>query len=464
VDKGAIRQYISQLSFLYKAADAAIIWLALYFSLHIYNYFFDQFYVNLGLLGTTVFLIVAESHHLYRSWRSILFRNQASTTFVVWLTTVLILLVVAYLLKVSGNYSRIIVLNWCSLTLLFLISWRFFFRRLLGIARRNYFNSRSAAIIGVNGPALDLAKEFLTEPEHGIRFLGYFDDRQPSRLKEKVPVAGKVETLIEMARAGEVDNIYISLPLSAEERTLDILDKLSDTTVTVSILPNFLVYSLLHSRLNSIGKTLTLSVHDTPIQGLDEYLKRMEDLMLFVLIFPFIVMPLLAIALCVKCTSPGPVIFRQKRYGLDGRKFEVLKFRTMTTLDDGEHIKQATINDERVTGVGRILRKYSLDELPQVFNVLAGSMSFVGPRPHAVAHNEAFRKIIRGYMLRHKVKPGITGWAQVNGLRGETETVEKMKMRLDYDLEYIQRWSIATDLKILYLTLINSRKIIASAY
>jgi putative colanic acid biosynthesis UDP-glucose lipid carrier transferase len=190
----------------------------------------------------------------------------------------------------------------------------------------------------------------------------------------------------------------------------------------------------------------------------------MEDLMLFVLIFPFIVMPLLAIALCVKCTSPGPVIFRQKRYGLDGRKFEVLKFRTMTTLDDGEHIKQATINDERVTGVGRILRKYSLDELPQVFNVLAGSMSFVGPRPHAVAHNEAFRKIIRGYMLRHKVKPGITGWAQVNGLRGETETVEKMKMRLDYDLEYIQRWSIATDLKILYLTLINSRKIIASAY
>jgi putative colanic acid biosynthesis UDP-glucose lipid carrier transferase len=165
--------------------------------------------------------------------------------------------------------------------------------------------------------------------------------------------------------------------------------------------------------------------------------------------------PMLAIAAAVKLTSKGPVIFKQKRYGLDGKQITVYKFRSRTTQDNGAVVKQATKNDARLTKIGGFLRRTSLDELPQFINVLQGRMSHVGPRPHAVAHNEQYRKIITGYMLRHKVKPGITGWAQVNGLRGETETVNKMVQRVEYDLDYIHRWSIWFDIKIVFMTVFN---------
>ncbi len=197
----------------------------------------------------------------------------------------------------------------------------------------------------------------------------------------------------------------------------------------------------------------TLSIYETPILGFNDFLKRSFDVVFSGLILCLIALPMLVIAAAVKFTSPGPVIFKQARYGLDGKKIFVWKFRSMSTMDNGEKVVQATKGDARITKVGAFIRKTSLDELPQFINVLQGRMSVVGPRPHAVAHNEEYRKLIPYYMLRHKVKPGITGWAQINGFRGETDTLDKMEGRIDHDLDYIRNWSLFMDVKIIILTI-----------
>lgn len=243
---------------------------------------------------------------------------------------------------------------------------------------------------------------------------------------------------------------------SAEHRIREVLHYCSDTTANVYLIPNFFVYNLMNSRWQSIGPIQALSVYDTPFQGASEALKRIEDIIVSTLILLLIAIPMVLIACAVKLSSPGPVIFKQKRYGLDGKKILIYKFRSMTTQDNGPVVKQATKDDPRITKLGAFLRKTSLDELPQFINVLQGRMSIVGPRPHAVAHNEEYRKIIKGYMLRHKVRPGITGWAQVNGFRGETDTVEKMQKRVEYDLEYIHNWSVMLDVKIIMKTAVGS--------
>jgi putative colanic acid biosynthesis UDP-glucose lipid carrier transferase len=195
-----------------------------------------------------------------------------------------------------------------------------------------------------------------------------------------------------------------------------------------------------------------IAVCETPFHGINGVLKRGLDLAVATVALLLVWPAMLAIAAAIKLGSPGPVLFKQRRYGLDGEQIAVYKFRTMTVCEDGDRIVQAQENDQRVTPLGAFLRRTSLDELPQLFNVIAGSMSVVGPRPHAVAHNEMYRRLIDGYMVRHKVKPGITGWAQVNGLRGETETLEKMKQRVEHDLDYLKHWSISLDLWILVRT------------
>ena len=197
-----------------------------------------------------------------------------------------------------------------------------------------------------------------------------------------------------------------------------------------------------------------VAVCETPFYGFNGVVKRVSDFVLASAILALISPLMIAIAIGVKLSSPGPVLFKQRRYGVDGRKIVVYKFRTMTVVEDGEVIKQATKNDERITRFGAFLRRTSADELPQFINVLQGRMSVVGPRPHAVAHNELYRKLIRGYMIRHKVRPGITGLAQVHGYRGETETVEKMKARIEYDLAYLRNWSLLLDLQIILKTIV----------
>jgi putative colanic acid biosynthesis UDP-glucose lipid carrier transferase len=233
---------------------------------------------------------------------------------------------------------------------------------------------------------------------------------------------------------------------------------LADTTVTVYLVADFLYYSLLRAQWSQVGNIPVVSVHDSPFQGVVGWVKRLEDLVLGSVIVLLTAIPMICIAVAIKFSSPGPVFFRQWRYGLCGKKIRILKFRTMKVCEDGPSVVQASRNDARVTTVGRFLRRTSLDEFPQFLQVLTGELSLVGPRPHAVAHNEQYRSLIHGYMLRHMVKPGITGWAQVNGWRGETAELEKMELRVQHDLEYIRNWNLLLDLKIIFLTIFGAKK------
>ena len=294
-------------------------------------------------------------------------------------------------------------------------------------------------------------------PWLGYNFVGFFDDRteaEDRRLgcSQIGDLQGGFEQLLEKAKLGEIDHIYITMPLRAEKRISQFVQQLADSTVSVNIVPDFFIFNLIQSKWSNVQGIPVVSVFDTPFNALDGITKRLEDLLLCLLILPAIAIPMLAIALTIKLTSKGPIIFKQLRYGVKGEPIAVWKFRSMTVCENGDNVIQATQNDSRITPFGAFLRKTSLDELPQFLNVLQGTMSVVGPRPHAIAHNEYYRKQIEGYMLRHKVKPGITGHAQINGYRGETDTLDKMEARIHYDLEYIKQWSLWLDLKIVLMT------------
>jgi putative colanic acid biosynthesis UDP-glucose lipid carrier transferase len=313
---------------------------------------------------------------------------------------------------------------------------------------------KTAVIAGANELGRKLAARLRSDPLLGIRFAGYFDDRAPGRLQNVIPREnlGPLSGLADHARSSTVDVIYIALPMASQPRILKLLEDLRDTTTSIYFVPDIFVSDLIQARVDSIGGLPVVAVCESPFYSFNGVVKRVSDFCLAALILVAISPLMAAIALGVKLSSPGPVLFKQRRYGLDGKRIVVYKFRSMTVAEDGDVVRQATRNDSRVTRFGAFLRRTSLDELPQFINVLQGRMSIVGPRPHAVAHNEMYRKLIRGYMIRHKVKPGITGLAQVNGLRGETDTVDKMKARIDYDLAYLRNWSLALDLRIILKT------------
>lgn len=360
-----------------------------------------------------------------------------------------------FISKTSGDYSRITISFWFFGSWALSCSWRIAFRYLLFIARKNGRNSRSVAIIGANETTSALINEIQKTPEVGYNIVGVYDDRTPSRLElpSGISLNGNISNLYKAVETGNVDTVFIALPMTANKRIEQVLRVLGDTKAQVHLVPNFFVYNLLHSRICNVGEMQTVSVFDSPMKGAMNFLKRVEDILLASVILAIIAIPMLVIAAAVKLTSKGPVIFKQNRYGMDGKKIKVWKFRSMTVTENGDAVTQATKNDARITKVGAFLRRTSLDELPQFINVLQGHMSVVGPRPHAVAHNEAYRKKVEYYMLRHRIKPGITGWAQVNGWRGETDTLDKMQKRVEYDLEYIKNWSLWLDFKIVLFTL-----------
>jgi putative colanic acid biosynthesis UDP-glucose lipid carrier transferase len=287
-----------------------------------------------------------------------------------------------------------------------------------------------------------------------MKVVGFFDDRSAERLSASPNdrLLGRLPDLAAYVRTHKTEVIFIALPIRHISRVMDLMDQLRDTTVSIYYIPDIMVFDLIQARTGQIMGIPVVSMCETPFHGVPGVTKRVTDLVFSLLILVPIFPIMLLIALLIRLSSPGSVIFRQRRYGLDGREITIYKFRTMTVSDDGEMIAQATKDDGRITRVGRMLRRYSLDELPQLFNVLQGRMSLVGPRPHAVAHNEEYRKLIKGYMVRHKVLPGITGLAQVNGCRGETARLEDMQARVNYDLDYLRHWSPMLDFKILILT------------
>ena len=313
---------------------------------------------------------------------------------------------------------------------------------------------KTAVIAGANDAGLRLAGRIRANPFPGVRFTGYFDDRGDKRLETSGAGAclGSLDQLAGYVKAHRIDFIYIALPMASQPRILKLLEELRDTTASIYFVPDIFLFDLIQARMEMIDGVPVLAVCESPFYGVDGMVKRASDVVLACLILLLISPVMLAIAAGVKLDSRGPVLFKQRRYGLDGKEILVYKFRSMRVLEDGATIRQATRGDPRVTAFGAFLRASSLDELPQFINVLQGRMSIVGPRPHAIAHNEMYRKLIRGYMIRHKVRPGITGLAQVNGARGETDTLEKMRQRIDYDLAYLRGWSLALDLKIIAKT------------
>jgi putative colanic acid biosynthesis UDP-glucose lipid carrier transferase len=322
------------------------------------------------------------------------------------------------------------------------------------IARRRR-KIRSVIIIGVNEITMRVANTFSRGPHAGMHMHGYFDDRDAERRPWQLdhPVLGTLDDIPAYVREKNIHMVFISVPVAGHARIAKLSSELQDTTASIYFVPDMSVFALTPPRLKRVGDVPVLAVCETPFVGINSAVKRCSDVVLAALILGMLAPLMLAIAVGVAATSPGPIIFRQRRYGLYGETIVVYKFRTMTVTDDGPVILQARQNDRRLTSIGAFLRRSSLDELPQFINVLQGRMSIVGPRPHAVAHNEHYRKLIKGYMLRHKIKPGITGWAQVNGLRGETLTIDKMEARVRYDFDYIRRWSLWFDLVIIAKTI-----------
>jgi putative colanic acid biosynthesis UDP-glucose lipid carrier transferase len=365
-----------------------------------------------------------------------------------------VLALIAYATGGLDSTPRQALLAWAFVTPVFLVlgtlGTRYFLRRLVLRA----IAPRKVIFAGYNESSLDLARRLENTPALRLDVVGFFDDRGPERLNMEADTRhlGSLSDLASSARDRNVDVIFIALPMRHVRRVLDLLEDLRDTTASIYYVPDVFVFDLIQSRSSDLLGIPVVSLCETPFYGYRGITKRLIDVVLSATFLVCGLPLLLAIAALVKLSSPGPAIFRQRRYGLDGKEFIVYKFRTMRVVEDGAQIQQACRGDPRLTRIGGFLRAYSLDELPQFINVLQGRMSLVGPRPHAVAHNELYRKLIKGYMVRHKVLPGITGLAQINGARGETVRIEDMEARVRYDLDYLRNWTPLLDFKILFLT------------
>lgn len=435
---------------------------------------FIQRSIDLGLIGlawwllshqqvitpttTLMFCIVAISFQLcaalsgiYGSQRSESLGYHLLRVVATLLLSFMALAAAAYLYRtLLGAIPRNLLVSWVGVSILLLCGWRLVYRPLLGQLRSLGLNTRRAAVVGSTPLAERLIERLDLHPWMGIEVSNHYTHLIGQ--EEPNCSSGDLLKLLADARDGRFDHIYLALPLSEDKTLRWLARELADTASSVYLIPDIFTFDLLHARTQLIDGLPIISIYDTPFSGADQFIKRSFDIAASTMALLLLMPLMLAIAIAIKTTSPGPVLFKQTRYGLNGRDFKVWKFRTMNVMDNGPVVVQAQQNDPRLTPIGGFLRRSSLDELPQFLNVLLGSMSLVGPRPHAVAHNEEYRSLIPGYMLRHKVKPGITGWAQVNGWRGETDTLEKMAKRIEFDMDYIRRWSLWLDIKITLLT------------
>lgn len=452
-----IKQSVSPIRLLLRFADALTIGSCLYLSQWLAGQFASERSLLAICVAVIVYMLVSEASNIYQGGLTRSANRDLGMVLTSWLLTVMILAAIAFFTRQGLYFARSSILSWIFVTGAGLGMVRMVAHILMQVSRRYGWNAKRCAIAGINDLGVQLVRNAKQDPQSGLEFTGFYDDRSKDRLIQvadsEAQYLGRLDELVEKAKAGEIDTVFVTLPMRAEARIRWLLDQLADTTVNAYIVPDFFVFEMLHARWNSIGGLPAVSVFETPLYGVDGWLKRVFDVVTACVTI-LLLSPVLAVcALLVKWSSPGPIIFRQKRYGLDGKEIFVWKFRSMTTCDNGPNVAQATKGDARITPIGAILRRTSLDELPQLFNVINGSMSLVGPRPHASAHNEHYRKLIKGYMLRHKVKPGITGLAQVEGYRGETDTLEKMQKRVEFDHSYIQKWSLWLDVKILFRTL-----------
>lgn len=455
--RSLVRPYDNVFTVAQRMVDILVIVSARYVACLLYAEPWGNNHSVIALGAVVAFAITSEGNGVYRSWRAVPLREELRAVLWSWTLIAPLLLLWLFLSKTTAEQSRVINVVWFISAGVGMCVSRAVQRAVLSRLRRQGRNTRTAGIVGATRIGARLTRR-LKNPEYGIVLRGTYDARTSERVGKYLGdsvLAGDIDQAVEDARNGLLDFVYITLPLRAESRISETVAQLADTTATVQVVTDFSVFGLVHARWSSVGDIPTVSVFDTPFSGVAGWTKRVEDLVLGTLFLLLASPVMLLVAVAIKATSRGPILFAQTRYGLNGRAITVLKFRTMTIMENGVKVTQATRDDSRVTKVGKFLRSTSVDELPQLFNVVRGQMSLVGPRPHAVAHNELYRSLVQGYMLRHKVKPGITGWAQINGCRGETDTLDKMKARVEYDLEYIENWKLSWDLEIIFRTVLT---------
>ena len=451
------RQEAVQPSLTLKLLDATSIVGGLWLLVSLVPDFNSKSTIVVSLIAIGIFNLFAEVVGLYRRWHGLGFFKEIGCVVLAWAMTIATLTLLGRFSVYSTEISGPAILWWYLLTLAVTLSTRVVIRWFRRYQANRGIGTRTFAVAGINELGVQLAQNVIATPDLRMTFTGFYDDRPDDRLSE-LPTEldrneGKIDILIEAAKAGKVQVVFITLPMRAKDRIRSIIGELTDTTASVYIVPDLFVFQMLNSRWTDIQGLPVVSVFENPLFGVDGFLKRILDVSVATMALLLVGIPMMFVAIAVKLTSKGPILFKQKRYGLDGKQIDVWKFRSMTVCENGDKVVQAKKNDKRLTSIGGFLRKSSLDELPQIFNVLSGQMSLVGPRPHANSHNEYYRKEIDGYMLRHKVKPGMTGLAQVNGCRGETETIDKMEARIKFDHKYIRDWSIWLDLRIMFKTL-----------
>lgn len=457
--RGLLKEHFRFLAVMLRGLDALAIIAA---GLAAYFYRFGNLHLqhqyNVALIVAAVLtLVVFQFFHIYdsirskRAWQHIFHLTQAI------LAVLIILAGLAFLTKTGELFSRAWFISWAVFALILLVLFRLSLLLILRLMRSHGLNERRVVIIGAGKLGVELVENAQQALWTGFRAAVIFDDEPEGKPGTicGVPIQKTPDDLnlyIEENK-NKIDEIWLALPLRAEERVKEILYQIRHHTIAIRYVLDIFGLGLMKHSITDVDGFPMVNLNSSPMVGINRLLKAIEDRVIAAIILLMISPLLIFIALGIKLTSRGPVFFKQLRHGWDGRIIKVYKFRTMVEHQEkGDHVTQATANDERITPLGRFLRRTSLDELPQFINVLQGRMSIVGPRPHALVHNEFYKDSIDAYMQRHKVKPGITGWAQVNGWRGETDTLEKMQKRVEYDLYYIENWSLVFDLKIIFLT------------
>jgi Undecaprenyl-phosphate glucose phosphotransferase len=449
-----LSKYAALLDLLLRVGDAVLVAIAaiLGYWLRFGLQGMGEAYVGAVVRGVLLTLLTFPVFGLYRSWRGERLLHEAARLALALVATMAVLMFIAWATHRAEDYSRLWLTSWYGLALGMLLISRWLVRHALGRVRALGVDNRTVVVVGATEAGRRVVAMAKKSPGMGLDVVGCVQTPYDSVLFDDVPVIGQLTDCVSVLRELAPDQIWIALPMRAEVEIRQLVDAL-DQPVTIRLVPDLFGYELLSHRTMELAGVPVITLRGSPIEGHMQIFKAIEDrllsLLLLLLLSPLMVM----IAVGVKLSSPGPVFYRQKRHGLGGREIEVWKFRSMRVHAESDgKVTQAKKDDSRVTRFGRFLRSCSLDELPQLVNVLRGQMSIVGPRPHAVVHNSYYSERLAGYMRRHGVKPGLTGLAQVSGFRGETDSIEKMAQRVECDIAYINEWSLWLDLKIVLRT------------
>lgn len=455
--KGLLKEYSRAISMMTRAMDMLTVfaagWLA--YVIRFGQWHMPSSYVGAIAISLLVTPVVFSFFNIYASVRGEGFIKHIMNLIQAVCMMGFILAGLSFFTKSGDTFSRTWFACWMATAMVLLILCRCSLLLVLRFMRSRGLNERRVIILGAGELGIKFADTVQQALWTGFRIVTFMDDKAANKpaLIHNIPVIQTPANLSDYLTQADVDEIWLALPLRAEARVKEILFELRHHTITTRFVLDIFGLDLLNHSINDVAGFPVLNIRSTPMTGINRLVKAIEDRILAAIILVCISPLLTLIALGVKLTSRGPVFFKQQRLGWDGRIIKVYKFRTMYEHEEQDgRVTQATIDDKRITPFGKFLRRTSLDELPQFFNVLQGRMSIVGPRPHALAHNEMYKDSIHTYMQRHRVKPGITGWAQVNGWRGETDTLVKMQKRVEYDLYYINNWSLGFDLKIIFLT------------